>query len=51
MIELKMTNVKVQMSNQIQSSNIKSPQPPFAKGGRGGIIDWILGFDIHLIPL
>jgi hypothetical protein len=34
-----MSNAKVQISNQILSSSVKSPQPPFAKGGRGGIID------------
>jgi len=28
-----------QISKEIQSSNAKSPQPPFAKGGQGGIID------------
>jgi hypothetical protein len=32
-----MTNVKVQMKSKIKISN--PPQPPFAKGGRGGVID------------
>jgi hypothetical protein len=39
-----MSNVKVQMPNQIQSSNFKSPHPSFAKGGATGglLIDFEL---------
>jgi hypothetical protein len=36
---IKISNAKVQISNEIQSPNVKSPQPPFSKGGQGGIID------------
>jgi hypothetical protein len=38
-IDKAMSNIKAKSSNQMPSSNAKSPHPPFAKGGRGGIID------------
>ena len=34
-----MTNLKAQSSDEIQSPNIKSPQPPpLLKGGKGGLM-------------
>jgi hypothetical protein len=41
-----MTNVKVQISNEIQSTNVKSTQPSFPKEDKG--VRLILEFDIHL---
>jgi hypothetical protein len=46
---IKMSNVKVQSSNQVQMSN--PPNPPLLKGGEGGLsIDFELfhSFDICL---
>ncbi len=40
-----MSNAKVQISNQIQSSNVKSPKPPLLKGGGGGSF---IGFETEI---